>query len=403
MRKSVQSNGKGTLVPFEEPHRRPPERGPQRVQSALEPMGRLAGGIAHVFNNLLTAIACETELALLGLPADHPARKHLTEIERVGERGASLARQLLAFSGRQVLTPRPLQLNALMRTMEETLRRVLGDRIEVRMVLDPDLDRINADPSQIEQAVLNLAANAREAMPEGGSFTLETRNLRSADGEPEEGARRVLLKVSDTGGGMADDVRARAFEPFFSTKTGIEGCGLGLSTVYGIVVQSGGEVRLESADGQGTSCLLTFPSAELPDSLGEADPDRAARGQEWETVLLVEDEENVRKPLAEILASRGYQVLDAADAAQAITLSQRHRGPIHIMVTDVLMAGMSGVELADRLSFQRPEMKVLYATGYPAGLSEGTTLVRDDVPLLKKPFTGRILLAKVREVLDSPN
>ncbi len=401
MRKMSSNNGKGTLVPFEEPHRRPPERAGQRAQSALEPMGRLAGGMAHVFNNLLTAIACETELALLDLPADHPARKHLTEIERAGERGASLARQLLAFSGRQVLTPRPLQLNALVRTMEETLRRVLGDRIEVRMALDPDLDRIAADPSQIEQAVLNLAANAREAMPDGGSFTLETANLRPADGDAA--GRRVVLKVSDTGCGMAEEVRARAFEPFFSTKPGIEGCGLGLSTVYGIVVQSGGEVRLETVVDQGTSCLLTFPSVELPESLGEADPDRAARGQEWETVLLVEDEENVRKPLAQILASRGYQVLDAADAAQAITLSQRHRGPIHIMVTDVLMAGMSGVELADRLSFQRPEMKVLYATGYPAGLSEGATLVREDVPLLKKPFTGRILLAKVREILDSPN
>jgi CheY-like chemotaxis protein len=412
MRK-MRSNSEGTLVPFDETQReeaarglrRPPERAPQRAPSGLEPMGRLAGGIAHVFNNLLTAVAVETELALLGLPADHPARKHLSEVERVGERGAALARQLLAFSGRQVLTPRLLQLNGLMRTMEETLRRVLGDRIEVRMVLDPDLDRVQADPSQIEQAILNLAANAREAMPEGGTFTLETVNVRAVDGEPAAAAgRRVLLKVSDTGHGMADDVRGRAFEPFYSTKVGVEGSGLGLSTVYGIVSQSGGELLLESKQSEGTSVLLYFPSAELPESIADAsDPERTPRGQEWETILLVEDEENVRKPLAEILASRGYQVLDAADAAQAMTLSQRHRGPIHIMVTDVLMAGMSGVELADRLSFQRPEMKVLFATGYPAGLAERPSLLREDVPLLKKPFTGRVLLAKVREVLDSPN
>ncbi len=411
MRK-MRSNPEGSLVPFDETQReeaargprRPPERLPQRVPSALEPMGRLAGGIAHVFNNLLTAIACETELALLGLPADHPARKHLTEVERVGERGAALARQLLAFSGRQVLTPRLLQLNGLLRTMEETLRRVLGDRIEVRMVLDPDLDRIQADSSQVEQAILNLAANAREAMAEGGTFTLETVNARAVDGEPAgAGGRRVLLKVSDTGHGMSDEVRGRALEPFFSTKVGVEGSGLGLSTVYGIISQSGGEVLLESKENEGTSIHLYFPSAELPESIAEGDPERAPRGQEWETILLVEDEENVRKPLAEILASRGYQVLDAADAAQAMALSQRHRGPIHIMVTDVLMAGMSGVELADRLSFQRPEMKVLFATGYPAGLAERPSLLRDDVPLLKKPFTGRILLAKVREVLDSPS
>jgi CheY-like chemotaxis protein len=407
--------GKGTVVPFEETQReeagreggrgphRPPERTAQRVPSGLEPMGRLAGGIAHVFNNLLTAIACETELALIGLPADHPARKHLAEVERVGERGAALARQLLAFSGRQVLTPRLLQLNSLVRTMEETLRRVLGDRIEVRMVLASDLDRIQADPAQIEQAILNLAANAREAMPEGGTFSLETSTTPGPSKPAGPGGRRVLLKVSDTGQGMEEDVRTRAFEPFFGTKTGVEGSGLGLSTVYGIVTQSGGEVLIESAPGKGTSFLLSFPSAEQAESATDADPERAARGQEWETILLVEDEENVRKPLAEILASRGYQVLDAADAAQALTLSQRHRGPIHLMVTDVLMAGMSGVELADRLSFQRPEMKVLFATGYPAGLSEGTTLVREDVPLLKKPFTGRTLLAKMREVLDSPS
>lgn len=405
------SDPKGTLVPFEDVHReeggrgprRPAERAPQRPTTALEPMGRLAGGIAHVFNNLLTAIAVETELALLDLPADHPARKHLSEVERAGERGAALARQLLAFSGRQVLTPRLLQVNSLVRTMEETLRRVLGDKVEVRMVLDPDVDRIQGDAAQIEQAILNLAANAREAMPEGGTVTLATANVVAGDGEAA--GRRVLLQVSDSGKGMSEDVRARAFEPFFTTKAGVgvEGFGLGLSTVYGIVSQSGGEVQVESAPGGGASFLLYFPSAEQPETLAEAGSDRAARGQEWETILLVEDEENVRKPLAEILASRGYHVIDAPDAAQALALSQRHRGPIHLMVTDVLMAGMSGVELADRLSFQRPEMKVLFATGYPAGLSEGSTLVREDLPLLKKPFTGRILLAKVREVLDSPS
>ncbi|HEX5758892.1 MAG TPA: ATP-binding protein [Thermoanaerobaculia bacterium] len=394
VRKSTPEEG-GTVVSFDEER----HRGPQSVPPGMEPMGRLAGGIAHVFNNMLTAILCEAELALHGLPNDHPARKHLSEVERTGERGATLARQLLAFSGRQVLNPRPLQLNALLRAMEQTLHRILGDRVEIKLLLEPDLERIHADSAQLEQAVLNLAANAREAMAEGGTFTLETTNVAP---EGPAGGRRVLLKVCDSGHGMADEVRARAFEPFFTTKVGVEAVGLGLPTVYGIVTQSGGEVLVESAAGEGTRLFLYFPSAEEErHEAGSAA--RGARGQEWETILLVEDEDNVRKPLAEILASRGYKVIDAADAAQAIALSQGHRGPIHLMVTDVLMAGMSGVELADRLSFQRPEMKVLFATGYPAGLTEGANslLREEDVPLLKKPFTGRILLAKVREVLDS--
>ena len=408
VRKTPPDEG-GTVVSFEEeshrdrdqPERAPriaPERAPQPVPPGMEPMGRLAGGIAHVFNNMLTAILCEAELALLGLPNDHPARKHLAEVERTGERGAALARQLLAFSGRQVLTPRLVQWNALLRNMGETLHRILGDRVEVKLVLEPDLDRVNGDPVQLEQVILNLAANSREAMPDGGTFTLETSNVGGT------GERQVLLKVTDTGRGMDDEVRTRAFEPFFTTKVGVEASGLGLSTVYGVVIQSGGDVLVESAPEKGTSLYLYFPSAE-EEGQREVNPDRGARGQEWETILLVEDEDNVRKPLAEILANRGYKVLDAADAAQALSLSQGHRGPIHLMVTDVLMAGMSGVELADRLSFQRPEMKVLFATGYPAGLTEegGGTLVREDVPLLKKPFTGRILLAKVREVLDSPD
>ena len=409
VRKAPPDEG-GTVVSFaeeshrDEPGRAPrmaPERAPQPVPPGMEPMGRLAGGIAHVFNNMLTAILCEAELALLGLPNDHPARKHLAEVERTGERGAALARQLLAFSGRQVLTPRLVQWNALLRNMGETLHRILGDRVEVKLALEPDLDRVNGDPVQLEQVVLNLAANAREAMPDGGTFTLETANV---GGEGPLAERRVLLKVTDTGRGMGDEVRIRAFEPFFTTKVGVEASGLGLPTVYGVVTQSGGDVLVESAPERGTSFFLYFPSAE-EEGQAEANPERGARGQEWETILLVEDEENVRKPLAEILANRGYKVLDAADAAQALTLSQGHRGPIHLMVTDVLMAGMSGVELADRLSFQRPEMKVLFATGYPAGLTEegSGTLVREDVPLLKKPFTGRILLAKVREVLDSPD
>lgn len=379
------------------------EDAPAQAQS-MEAMGRLAGGIAHVFNNLLTAIACETELALLRLAPDDAARKHLREIERVGERGAALARQLLAFSGRQVLQPKVVQLNNLLTDLDDELRRVLGDRIDLRMDLDPDLDRVSVDPQQIQQAVLNLISNARDVLADGGQVTLETRTIEVRAGNLTHPmrftpGRYVQLKVTDTGPGMADDVRRRVFEPFFSTKQGTEVTGLGLSTTYGIVTQSGGHILADSEPGKGSRFLIFLPSAEDMSQIGTEEGGGGKRA--WETILLVEDEENVRRPLLEILKGHGYNVLEAADAAQALEISKRHPGPIHLMVTDILMAGMSGVELAEQMSYDRAGMKVLFATGYPAGLAEGTSLSREDTPLLKKPFGGRDLAAKVREVLES--
>ncbi|HKV10146.1 MAG TPA: ATP-binding protein [Thermoanaerobaculia bacterium] len=366
----------------------------------MDAMGRLAGGIAHVFNNLLTAMAFETELALTRLPVDDPARKHLREIEKVGERGAALARQLLAFSGRQVLHPKIVQLNHVLTGMEERLRRFLGDDIELKLELHPDLDRVSVDAEQFEQVLLNLASNARDAMPEGGRLTLETQNadvqagghahpLRSQPG------RYVVLKVADTGPGMQEDVRRHAFEPFFTTKGG-EITGLGLSTAYGIVNQSGGHILADSEPGRGSRFFIYLPSA---DASGEAA--LAEEEGNWQTLLVVEDEENIRKPLVQILEGHGYKVLEAADGDEAIRVSQGHPGPIHLMVTDLLMQGMDGVELAERLSFKRPEMKVLYATGYPAGVAERPNLMSENTPLLKKPFSGRELAAKIREVLES--
>ena len=354
----------------------------------MEAMGRLAGGIAHVFNNLLTAISCEVELALTRLPPDEPARKHLREIERAGERGAALARQLLAFSGRQVLQPRLSQVNNLLSGLDERIRHIVGDAIEVRMSLDPDLHRVQIDQTQIEHAILNLVTNARDAMSQGGRLTIETRNVE----------QWVELKVSDTGPGMSEDVRRRVFEPFFSTKQGGEVTGLGLSTTYGIISQSGGRILAESEPGSGSSFLVLLPSAEQP---ADADQPGGVNGKPWETILLVEDEDNVRRPLTEILKSRGYNVLEAADGNQALEISQQHNGPIHLMVTDILMGSMSGVELAEKLSYDRAEMKVLFATGYPAGLAEGSGLDGEDAHLIKKPFTGKDLAAKVREMLES--
>ncbi len=368
----------------------------------MEAMGRLAGGIAHVFNNLLTSITLETELALLRLASDDPARKHLREIERVGDRAAALARQLLAFSGRQVLQPRMVQLNSLLTDLDDELRRVLGDRIDLRMELDPDLDRVSVDPGQIQQAILNLISNARDVLSDGGQVHLETKMIEVRPGNLTHPLRfspgqYVQLRVTDTGPGMPDEVRRRVFEPFFTTKQGTEVTGLGLSTTYGIVTQSGGHIVVESEPGQGARFLIFLPSAEADEDGGEA----ASRKRPWETILLVEDEENVRRPLLEILKAHGYNVLEAADAAQALEISKRHTGPIHLMVTDILMAGMSGVELAEQLSYDRAGMKVLFATGYPAGLAEGANLGQEDAPLIKKPFSGRELAAKVREVLES--
>lgn len=371
---------------------------------SMEAMGRLAGGIAHVFNNLLTAIACETELALLRLSPDDPARKNLREIERVGERGAALARQLLAFSGRQVLQPKLLQLNSLLTDLDDKLRRVLGDAIELRMELDPDLDRVSIDPAQVEQVILNLISNARDVLPQGGQVKIETKMIEIRTGNLTHPlrfspGRYVQLTVTDTGPGMAEEVRRRVFEPFFTTKQGPEVSGLGLSTTYGIVTQSGGHIVADSETGKGSRFLVFLPSAEAVDESETGDG--ISRKRPWQTILLVEDEENVRRPLHEILKAYGYNVLEAADAAQALEISKRHQGPIHLMVTDILMGSMSGVELAEQLSYDRAGMKVLFATGYPAGLAEVPSLAQIDAPLLKKPFSGRDLAAKVREVLES--
>jgi signal transduction histidine kinase/CheY-like chemotaxis protein len=376
------------------------ESTPAQAQS-MDAMGRLAGGIAHVFNNLLTAIACETELALARLPADEAARKHLREIEKVGQRGAGLARQLLAFSGRQVLHPKVLQLNHLLTGMEDGIRRFLGPDVELRLELHPELDRVLLDPDQFEHVVMNLVSNARDVMPDGGRLTLETANVDVPEGSDvhplgERPGRYVLLKVSDSGPGMPEEVRAHAFEPFFSTKGGMEITGLGLSTAYGIVAQSGGQILTDSEPGSGTRFHIYLPTAENA-AVAEgatANPEM----EEWETLLLVEDEDNVRQPLAQILSNRGYNVLAAADALEAIQISQAHPGPIHLMITDILMDGLSGVELAERLAFQRPEMRVLFATGYPAGLTEGAKL-GGEANLLKKPFSGRELVTRLREIL----
>lgn len=366
---------------------------------SMEAMGRLAGGMAHIFTNLLTAIACEAELALLRLSPDNPARKYMFELERVNERGAEFTRQLLAISGCQVLQPKLVQLNKLLNDFCFEFRRVLGDRIDLRMDLDPNLDCVIVDPEQIQQAVLNLISNARDVMVAGGQVTLATRTIEVRPGNRTHPmrlmpGRYVELQVADTGPGMADNVLRRVFEPFFSTKRGTEIAGLGLSISYGIVMQSGGHLTADSEPGQGANFRIFLPSVEdLSQATQSADSKLA-----WETILFVENEESIRRPISEILKSRGYNVLEAADAAQAQEIGRRYPGPIHLMVTDTLMEGMSGIELAEQLSYDRAGMKVLFTTGYPSSLPEEIVLGGN---FLQKPFNGRELTTKMREVIEA--
>nr|MDQ5836403.1 PAS domain S-box protein [Acidobacteriota bacterium] len=341
-----------------------------RQSQKMEAVGRLAGGIAHDFNNLLTAINGYSDLALRRLQAEDPLRKSVEEIRKAGERAAALTRQLLAFSRKQVLQPVVLDLNSVVSDMEKMLRRLIGEDVELRTALAHDLGSIKADPGQVEQVIMNLAVNARDAMPSGGRLTIETANVYLGE---EYAARRltdftpgpyVVLTVTDTGTGMDDETRERIFEPFFTTKGSGKGTGLGLSTVYGIVRQSGGSVRVSSEVGRGSTFEVYFPRAGegVQEYRRGAEPEEVLRGAE--TVLLAEDEEMVRRLAREVLEVYGYRVLVAANGGAAFLICERHEGPISLLVTDIVMPEMSGRELAARLAHLRPEMKVLYMSGY---------------------------------------
>jgi PAS domain S-box-containing protein len=358
----------------------------------MEAVGRLAGGIAHDFNNLLTVIGGYGDIVLARLEEEHPLYPKVTEIVRAAARAGDLTRQLLAFSRRQVLAPRKLDLNTVLLDMEKMLRRLIGE--DVLLVTRPgkDLRRVWADPAQLEQVIVNLAVNARDAMPGGGSLSFETRNV-------DQRGRYVQLTVTDSGEGMSDEVRSRIFEPFFSTKEHGKGTGLGLSTVYGIVKQSGGEIAVNSAPGQGTRFVILLPAAGAEDEEeGEGAKDAVPGGSE--TVLLVEDEAGVRGLAAEIIESAGYTVLEADNGEAALRLARDHEGVIDVLVTDMVMPGLGGTKLAQALREARPEAKVLFMTGY----TEETVPTRGPEhagrSLLDKPFTSETLLRAVRAVLD---
>jgi len=374
----------------------------------MEVVGRLAGGVAHDFNNLLTAINGYSELVLNFMEEDNPLRQDVAEIRKAGDRAASLTRQLLAFSRKQVLRPKVLDLNQVMDNMGKMLERLIGSDIDLVINLDSHLGRVMADPGQIEQVVLNLAINARDAMPQGGWLTIETANVdleesysrRQMDLQP---GLYVLVKVSDTGCGMDPETRSRIFEPFFTTKEMGKGTGLGLSTVYGIIKQSGGHIAVHSKPGKGAAFKIYLPridDAMEPDSLASQSPEDYG-GQE--TILLVEDEDGVRQLLSTVLKRQGFKVLEARHGADALDLSTQHEGPIHLVLTDVVMPEMGGLELAQRLQPLHPGAKVLYMSGYAENANLHQHLAGQEIYYLQKPFETIGLLQRVRQLLDAPS
>src|SRR6267378_3111158 len=378
-----------------------------RQAQKMEAVGQLAGGIAHDFNNLLTAILGCTQLLLHATPPEDARREDVEEIKNAGLRAAELTRQLLAFSRRQVLAPKLLDMNAVVANMDKMLRRLIGEDVALVTQLAADLGPVSADPGQLEQVLLNLAVNARDAMPQGGRLTIETANVVLTEEYSERHHRLppgqyVLLAVSDTGVGMDEATQKHLFEPFFTTKEVGKGTGLGLATVYGIVKQSGGYIWVYSESGHGTTVKIYLPRvpgvAEAPVPVTEPTP---VRGGD-ETVLLVEDAAPVRTLARRSLEARGYRVLEAPDGPAALALSASHGGGIDILVNDVVMPGMSGRELAERLAPQRPTMKVLYTSGYTDDTMVRQGVLNAGVAFLQKPFVPDTLTRKVREVLDGP-
>ena len=376
-----------------------------RQSQKMEAIGRLAGGVAHDFNNLLTVISGYGHMIMRDLPHDDPLRSCVEEVLKAASRATSLTNQLLAFSRRQVIQPKVLDLNSLVANMDRMLRRVIGEHIELETVLSPGLGSIKADAGQLEQVIMNLAVNARDAMSEGGKLSIRTSNVEikrasrlHADVRP---GSYVRLTMADTGKGMDAEIMVHLFEPFFTSKETGKGTGLGLSTVYGIVKQSGGEIVVESEPGHGATFNIYLPRiSDLAKVKQSGGPVSAVRSG-TETILLVEDELGVRQLVREMLHRLGYKILQASGGAEAIRLFEQHQGSIDLLLTDVIMPQMSGRELAERLQALRPSLKVLYISGYTDDMLAHHGVLESNVFLLQKPFAPDELAIKLRELLDA--
>ena len=379
-----------------------------RQAQKMEAVGQLAGGIAHDFNNLLMVIQGDSDLICRKIPEGHPIRRNVDGIREAAHQAATLTRQLLAFSRKQVMEPKVIDLNNVVAGMQAMLQRLLTETVQLVFVPTRDVGSVKADPGQLEQVIMNLVVNARDAMPEGGRVTMETSRVELDEtavrghGEATPGSY-VALSVSDTGHGMDEATRARLFEPFFTTKEPGKGTGLGLSTAYGIVRQSGGHIWVSSEPGQGTSFKICLPLVtEKPEGETAAPEPAGDTVRGAETVLLVEDATRVREVVREILEMNGYAVLEARHGAEALEISARHGSRIHLMVTDVVMPQMSGRELAQHLAGTRPDMRVLFMSGYTDNAIVRHGVLEAGTAFLSKPFTPDALAAKVREVLDAP-
>jgi two-component system, cell cycle sensor histidine kinase and response regulator CckA len=374
------------------------------LSQKLEAIGRLSGGVAHDFNNLLGVIIGYTGALLKQIGADHPFREAVEEIEKAGNRAAALTQQLLAFSRKQVLEPKVMDLNLVVSDVQKMLHRVIGEDIELKIVLGESLGMVKADRGQIDQVILNLAVNARDAMPEGGKLVIETLN---AELTADDVIRYryvipgpyVLLKVTDTGCGMDAELQSHIFEPFFTTKGQGKGTGLGLATVYGVIKQSGGYIWVESAVGQGTTFSVYLPRVEEPQDSVIARESLEFTARRIATILLAEDEDSLRKLTARTLKSAGHTVLEACDAAQALSVSKQTDSHIDLLLTDVVMPGMSGQALASELTVLRPETKVLYMSGYTDGAVATHGVLQSGISFIRKPFTGEELLQRIDDIL----
>jgi signal transduction histidine kinase/ActR/RegA family two-component response regulator len=377
-----------------------------RQAQKMEAVGRLAGGVAHDFNNLLTVITGYSDLLLAGRDLLEPQRAALEEIRRSAERGGQLTHQLLAFSRRQPLEPRIVRVNDLILQMEKMLHRLIGEDVEFITIAAASRDTVEADAGRLEQVIMNLVVNARDAMPDGGQLTLETGTVQLSESYSArqlgiQPGQHVTISISDTGVGMDEETQSHLFEPFFTTKNPGRGTGLGLATAYGIIRQSGGAIGIVSQLGKGTTARIYLPVAEPKSEavVEKASPPERLTGAE--TILLVEDEARVRKLIVDVLAARGYRVLEATRGGEAVRLAATHKGPIHLAVVDVVMPEMSGPDVVREIRPGRPDMRVLYISGYTDEAIVHHGILESGAAFLQKPFLPGVLVRRVREVLDA--